>query len=199
MGCPKAGRAPRSAIWLVWLALLSALDAGCVGGAPSAGVAHIGTTTASTSLAGPSVTSVSGLRSAQLAFAHCMRSHGVPAYPDPGSEGGLAASKEGASGQLDVNSSQFRDGLGHCRRLLPTGAPASPVQQAAVTAHAVKFARCMRAHGVPGFPDPGVSPGGGKLPGPGYFVQAQSGPLSPDNPQFVKAQKSCRALTGGLY
>ena len=85
-------------------------------------MAHIRTTTASTSLAGPSVTSVSGLRSAQLAFAHCMRSHGVPAYPDPGSEGGLAASKEGASGQLDVNSSQFRDGLGHCRRLLPTGA-----------------------------------------------------------------------------
>ena len=62
-----------------------------------------------------------------------------------------------------------------------------------------QFAQCMRAHGVPGFPDPGVSPGGGKLPGPGYFVQAQSGPLSPDNPQFVKAQKSCQTLTGGLY
>ncbi len=81
----------------------------------------------------------------------------------------------------------------------PPGPPASPAQQAAVTAHAVKFAECMRAHGVPGFADPGVSPGGGKLPGPGYFVQAQSGPLSPDNPQFVKAQKSCQTLTGGLY
>ena len=57
MGRPKASRAPRSAIWLVWLALLGMLVAGCVGGAPSAGVAHIGTTTtASTSLAGPSVT-----------------------------------------------------------------------------------------------------------------------------------------------
>jgi hypothetical protein len=74
-----------------------------------------------------------------------------------------------AGGQLDVNSPQFRDGLSHCHRWLPTGAPASPAQQAAVTAHAVKFAECMRAHGVPDFPDPGVSPRGRQIARAGLF------------------------------
>jgi hypothetical protein len=171
-------------------------------GRSSAGnaVAHVGTTTtASTSLAGPSVTSLGGLQSAQLAFAQCMRSHGVPAYPDPGSQGELPTSKAAADGQLNVNSPRFQSGLRSCRSLLPTSTPASPAQQAAVTAKAVKFAKCMRAHGLPSFPDPGVAPGGGKLPSAGYFVAAQSGPLSPRNPQFVRAQTACRRVTAGIY
>jgi hypothetical protein len=182
------------------LGFLGLFATACGGGSHSAGVAHIGsTTTASTSLAGPSVTSVSELQSAQLAFAECMRSRGIPGYPDPGTQGAVPASKAAASGELDFNSPQFQSALRECRKLLPSGAPASPAQQAAVTAKAVTFAHCMRAHGVPGFPTPGLTPGGGKLSRGGYFVEAQSGPLSPDNPQFVRAQKACRNLTGGIY
>jgi hypothetical protein len=189
---------------LARMALLACLILPCLlatsCGRNSAGnaVAHIGTTTtASTSLAGPSVTSLGGLQSAQLAFAQCMRSHGVPAYPDPGSQGELPTSKAAAGGQLNVNSPRFQSGLRSCRSLLPS-TPASPAQQAAVTAKAVKFAKCMRAHGLPSFPDPGVAPGGGKLPSAGYFVAAQSGALSPSNPQFVRAQTACRRVTGAF-
>jgi hypothetical protein len=185
---------------LTYFATLGLLAAACSGATPDAGVAHIGTTTtATTSLAGPSVTSLSGLQSDALKFAQCMRSHGVPDYPDPGGQGGLSASKAAASGDLNSNSPQFQAARRECGSLLPSGRPASPAQQAAVTAKAVQFAECMRAHGVPGFPDPGSMPGGRKTPGGGYFIEAQSGPLSPDNPQFVRAQKACRDATGGIY
>jgi hypothetical protein len=156
-------------------------------------VAHIGTTTVPTVTGGPSVTSLGSLQSGQLAFAQCMRSHGVPAYPDPNSQGGFSVPTGEARGDLDFKSPQFQGALKTCKQLLPHGAPASPAQQAAVSAQALKFAQCMRSHGVPGFPGPGTGGHGG------YFVEAQSGPLSPDNPQFVKAQQTCRKLTGGIY
>jgi hypothetical protein len=194
----KEGRTP--VLCLMCLGGLGLLAAACGGGSPNAGIAHIGTTTtATTSLAGPSVTSLSGLQSDALKFAQCMRSHGVPSYPDPGGQGGLSASKAAASGELNSNSPQFQTARRECGRLLPIGPPASPAQQAAVTAKAVQFAECMRAHGLPGFPDPGSMPGGRKTPDGGYFIEAQSGPLSPDNPQFVRAQKACRISTGGTY
>jgi hypothetical protein len=194
----KAGRT--RVLSLTCLGTLVLLTTACGGGSPSAGVAHIGTATTTTAgLAGPSVTSLSGLQSDQLKFAQCMRSHGVPAYPDPGGQGGLPASKAAAAGALNANSPQFQTARRDCSGSLPRGAPASPAQQAAVGAKAVQFAECMRAHGVPGFPDPGSLPGAGKSPGGGYFVEAQSGPLSPDNPQFVRAQKVCRDSTGGIY
>jgi hypothetical protein len=197
-GMNKAGRT--RVLFLTCLGTLGLLATACGGGSPSAGVAHIGTaTTATTGLAGPSVTSLSGLQSDELKFAQCMRSHGVPAYPDPGGQGGLPASKAAAGGELNRTSPQFQAARRDCSGLMPSGAPASPAQQAAVTAKAVQFAECMRAHGVPGFPDPGSMPGGRKSPGGGYFVEAQSGPLSPDNPQFARAQKVCRNSTGGNY
>ncbi len=31
------------------------------------------------------------------------------------------------------------------------------------------------------------------------FIEAQNGALSPDNPQFVRAQKACPNLAGGVY
>ncbi len=33
----------------------------------------------------------------------------------------------------------------------------------------------------------------------GYFVEALDGPLSPSNPQFARAQKTCQKLAGGIY
>jgi hypothetical protein len=53
----------------------------------------------------------------------------------------------------------------------------------------------MRSHGLTTFPDPGTGLGGHH----GYFVEAESGPLSPSNPQFVRAQKTCKKLTGSIY
>ena len=50
---------------------------------------------------------------------------------------------------------------------------------AGLRANAVKFSKCMRAHGVPNFPDPG--PHGLNI-GPN---------IDPRSPQFQAAQKAC--------
>lgn len=55
---------------------------------------------------------------------------------------------------------------------------------------ALEFATCMRAHGVPNFPDPKVSGGGIQLLGSGSGVNPQS-------PAFQSAQTSCQRLLPG--
>ncbi len=92
-----------------------------------------------------------------------MRSHGVPDYPDPGSGGTLP--KPGAQA-FGVSSSQFSAAQRACQHLLPaTGAsiqqcemtgdcPQAVVQQALNVMR--KYARCIRSHGVPNWPDPTI-------------------------------------------
>ena len=66
-------------------------------------------------------------------------------------------------------------------------ASASAAQNAATAAFA--YSRCIRAHGIPSFPDPKVSttPGGGKI---SQEVPASAG-LSP---KFPAAQKACQGI-----
>jgi hypothetical protein len=55
----------------------------------------------------------------------------------------------------------------------------------------LNFAKCMRAHGLPDFPDP--SPNGG------LQIQTragQSSDLDPNNPTFQKAQGACQSIMG---
>jgi hypothetical protein len=109
--------------------------------------------------AGGSTTSASG-----VAYSACMRSHGVPNFPDPDSSGQLP---KGDAQQFGVSTSQYQTAQQTCRHLLPTGGslqqqehqcmqnsdcPAALVQQMLVADR--KLARCMRSHGVPSFPDP---------------------------------------------
>jgi hypothetical protein len=113
------------------------------------------------------------------AYATCMRSHGVPTFPDPNGKGGVDA-----SGVANLNSPQYRKAQEICRPLAPSvgghsiqGGSLTPQQQAQL----LKFARCMRSHGVPKFPDPttkGLSPSG----------------VDPNTSQFQAAQKVCRTL-----
>jgi hypothetical protein len=56
---------------------------------------------------------------------------------------------------------------------------------------ALAFSRCMRAHGVPNFPDP-VSSGGGIR----ISIGTNSG-LSPSSPAFQSAQTACKHLLPG--
>lgn len=52
----------------------------------------------------------------------------------------------------------------------------------------LEFSNCMRAHGVPSFPDPSV--------GGGVHIGLQSG-LDPQAPAFRQAQQECRRLLPG--
>jgi hypothetical protein len=85
-----------------------------------------------------------------MAFSVCMRSHGVPDFPDPAAGGGgihLAAG-------INVNSPSFKSAQTKCFHVLPGGGPGAQKASKQEIAQAVKTSECMRTHGVSGFPDP---------------------------------------------
>ena len=61
----------------------------------------------------------------------------------------------------------------------------SPPSQTQLQQDALKFSECMRAHGVPSFPDP--------QPGGGFVFQAGSG-VDPSSPAFEAAHAKCVKL-----
>jgi hypothetical protein len=139
-------------------------------------------------------------RAAQaLAFAKCMRSHGVSNFPDPtGGELRLQVQKTPNSTSVngvEVNGPAFQSAMQACRSHLPNGGHPSAAQTAKVKAQALAMSRCMRSHGVPNFPDPQfqAGPGGGvgiRIGGPGSGI-------NPNSPAFQAAQKACGHIFGG--
>jgi hypothetical protein len=110
-----------------------------------------------------------------------MRSHGVPKFPDPDSSGHLV--KESLQ-QLGVGSARFQSASSDCNHLLPNGGNGpSPAQAQQVKAQGLRFARCVRAHGVPNFPDPDSS---GRIPDPATVGVDQGAP------KFKAANQACR-------
>ena len=122
--------------------------------------------------------------SAQLVrYAQCMRAHGVTNFPDPTSSGALTLTKS------TVESPQFHSASQACRSLAPAGSQngsGSPQMQA----QALRFAQCMRAHGVTNFPDPSTS----GPDGPIGFGLSQS---VHDSPAMSSAVHACRSLFAG--
>jgi hypothetical protein len=93
-----------------------------------------------------------------LAYSHCMRAHGVLNFPDPNSSG--AFPKVGAQ-QLGVSSTNFQAAQSACRSLLPNGGGGpSQTQVQQIMNGMLKFAQCMRSHGVSNWPDPVLDAGG---------------------------------------
>ena len=133
-----------------------------------------------------------------IALARCMRSHGVPNFPDPsGSGGGLRVQvQSGQSGTsvngVAVNGPAFQSAMQACRSYLPNGGHISAAQTAAAEAQALAMSRCMRSHGVPNFPDPKFKSG----PGGGIGVQLGGPGLDPNSPAFQAAQRACGSIFG---
>lgn len=117
-----------------------------------------------------------------LAFSVCMRSHGVPSFPDPGPGGGI---KLAAGSGLDPRSPTFQSAQQSCKHVLPGGGPPAHVSESDKLA-ALSFAQCMRAHGVPNFPDPTFPAAGGTMQGAGGSTE-----VNPDSPAFQQAAKAC--------
>jgi hypothetical protein len=93
-----------------------------------------------------------------LAYAGCMRSHGMPDFPDPVSSTDgrhvTIAIHAGPSSDLDPDNPAFQVASEACRSLLPSGGvPTTPVSSQKL-AQELQWARCLRAHGIPNFPDP---------------------------------------------
>jgi hypothetical protein len=125
-----------------------------------------------------------------LKFANCMRSNGVPNFPDPGSGGGIQIPL--GSG-LKPQSPAFQAARRTCGKLLPGGGPGARKPTRAQFVAALAFAKCMRAHGLPHFPDPLSSFPGGS--GPIIALQGmmfKPGPgLDPQSPAFQQAASHC--------
>lgn len=160
------------------LALTSVLAAGC-GGAAGPGVASLGPTSTTTrSIASGTPSGNSGSPTVQLRYVECIQVHGVPDFPDPG-PGAVEAMRK-----IDLSSPQFGAAMRACRKLLPKEEPVAPGEAAKVQAEALKFATCMRAHGMTHWPDP--------QPGGGYMV-ALAGAAA-NSPVYRRASKACHPL-----
>ncbi|HUB75248.1 MAG TPA: hypothetical protein VL979_14590 [Solirubrobacteraceae bacterium] len=194
--CPgRRHRALRRALPPAALLLALALAlAGC-GGSSSPGVANLGTTSASGTPSGsgggtPETGETSAaVQQKMVKFAQCMRTHGEPEFPEP-TEGGIHIQNRNGHGP-NPESPRFKAAEKACSKYAPSKVAPSPAQQAKMQEQALKFSECMRHHGVPNFPDPKFSAGGGRV-----TLKLGGGPssgLNPNSPQFQAAQRACQS------
>jgi hypothetical protein len=82
-----------------------------------------------------------------------MRNNGVSQFPDPGASGKLTIDAVANGSSLDSTTPAFKQAISACKDLEPAGfmgSKRSSQQQQA----GLRFAQCIRANGVPDFPDP---------------------------------------------
>ena len=104
------------------------------------------------STAGPPT--LSTLTDQALAYSKCMRSHGIPVFPDPNVQDNAHSKGVGFSlGNIDTHSAQFTSATKLCVKQTGFGHITAAQLQAGMNAM-LKVAECMRSHGIANFPDP---------------------------------------------
>jgi hypothetical protein len=146
------------------LVVAGLLAAGCSRG-PAGGT---GTPAASNLAGGAGVNTAQGSKALYIS---CLASHGIP------------VSDRGVT--LNRNSPRLRRAEQACRSLQP---PSDGTQTITAQDQAdyLRAAQCMRAHGVPGFPDPVFADGGVHFPVPRD--------VDTNSPQVLRAIATCRRL-----
>jgi hypothetical protein len=194
---------------LMLVALAATLGLAACGGAKSPAVASLGTTTSSSDAGQTNTTDTSGrgapesqgqLQADALKFSQCMRSHGVPNFPDPSPGGGFAFP---AGSGLNPSSPAVKSAQAHCQKYMG-GGPGGPGTvthpSAQWLAQMVKAAACMRRHGYPDFPDPRTSipsnpfgPGGtGVISNIDGVIFLFPSSIDTTSPQFYRAADACK-------
>ncbi len=135
---PRLLRAGMLAAAVVAIAVLATA---CGGGSPTS------------STAGPP--SLSSLTDQALAYAKCMRARGIPSFPDPTVQDNANSKGVGFNlgGGIDTHSAQFTSAAKLCQKQTGFGHISTAQLQAGMAAM-LKFAECMRSHGIANFPDP---------------------------------------------
>jgi hypothetical protein len=186
---PRRMRWPRTGL-LAIVAGAALLTAACSGGSSSTPqVASLGTS--SSTGGGSSAGAVPNGNATRLLdeWASCARTHGDPHQTDPT----INADKDiEITMPVQVSqalSSQAHDSSGPCGSYLTAAQDAlgytPPVQSS--DAQQLKYAECMRAHGVPKYPDPVYGSAETNLRGIG---------MSPTSPIFLKADDLCSKENG---
>jgi hypothetical protein len=174
---PRTGRAIKVIVGSLVASL--ALAACGVSGSPS--VANLGTTTTTIASSGTSQELV------LLGYSSCMRSHGVPHFPDPTGSDGVP--KETAQ-QLGVSQTQLQAAQSDCKHILPGGSLSGANNQTITVAqqqYYLKAAACMHSHGVTNFPEPSFFAGSVEFQGLGHLPGVHS-------PLFARSFLICRKL-----
>jgi hypothetical protein len=154
-------------------AVVALLATACGGGSSSSSTASPPTLT--------------GLTDQALAYAKCMRSHGIPNFPDPNVQDNAHAKGVGFSlSNIDTHSAQFTSAAKLCQKQTGFGHITAAQLQAAMN-NMLKVAECMRSHGIANFPDPFENSHqiGFNLDGTGIDMNSA---------RFKAAQAACRPL-----
>jgi hypothetical protein len=129
---------------------------------------------------------------AAFRYSACMRSNGITNFPDPVvSNGGNQISIHVVGSKRDP---RFRAAVQACSGILPAptgkGAGETAAQRRTRVADALSFARCMRGHNLPRFPDPNAH---GDLSI--ETVQAQG--INVHAPGFLQTVEACLPASHG--
>jgi hypothetical protein len=188
-GGARPGAVSRTAAAVIAAAALALLAAAC---STSAGT---GARPPAAESGGAATAGAPASLAAGVSYAGCMRSHGVPKYPDPAPGNALADGLPKVSPQeLQVSNSQYRAAQHACAHLLPNGGQPTQAEAQEDLAAMRRFAQCMRAHGVPTWPDPTDDPAQGW----GFVLLHVTG-FDPNSPQIDNKMDECdRALPAGI-
>jgi hypothetical protein len=123
-----------------------------------------------------------------LSLARCMRAHGVPNFPDPGTSGGLIIPN-----YINPDAPAFKSAQGACAKLAQSpGGPGTSSESR--KAQLLALAKCMRSHGVPNFADPTSSrppsSSGNAVGGNGWYL-ALGTAQERHAPNYRRASAAC--------
>jgi hypothetical protein len=134
-------RPRRATLLAVTIASVALLAAGCGSSSPG----------------GPNTGSPASFTTAAFKFASCMRDHGLSSFPDPSmtDHDGQQVAYLPTPDSL-MASPAFKVANTVCQKILTPYIDTTPnlAAQATREQHLAAFAKCMRSHGVPSFPDP---------------------------------------------
>jgi hypothetical protein len=133
---------------------------------------------------GHHASSQTDVMSAALAYANCMRSHGLPAFPDPNGQGDFVI-QGGPGSDLAPSSPAFQAAERVCGSFGSAGRQVTAAQESQEFQKSVKAAACMRANGVPNYPDPKL------IDGSIYRNLNASPNINPSAPAFQHAARKC--------
>ena len=164
---------------------LLVMTAACSSGTPSSGTPP---TSGTSSTSNTSSSGTGGVLAAyvadKLGFARCLRAHGVPNYPDPNAGG-----QEPPGAKQLIFSPRGQAAVGACSYWGNRIHNDVAAQHQAVMGEYVRFAQCMRAHGLPNFPDPVNAEGRVE-----FVLSASQDGFDPHSPQVLAKAHRCESV-----
>ena len=120
----------------------------------------------------------------KLGFARCLRAHGVPNFPDPNASG-----QEPPGWKLLIFAPHGQAAVRACNYWGNRIHNDVAAQAQAAMGEYVRFAECMRAHGLPGFPDPVHAEGRVE-----FVLSASQDGFDPHSPQVLAKAHQCESV-----